>query len=174
MQGARSVDPLKEVLVTVGASQALALACNTLLDSGDEVVLIEPAFDIYSAAAVLAGAVPVYVPLRPVSDKPVKSSSQLHLDMDELAAALNSKTKMVILNSPHNPTGKVFTRDEYRAIADLLDKKCPDCIVLSGKIGHMPRSRVCGGPDPLCIQFSHHRVRLTPVRQQRSLTVAFQ
>lgn len=121
------INPEKQVLVTVGASQALSLACTALLDPGDEALLIEPAFDIYTGAVRLAGAKPVSVPLRPLD-------GSLHLDLNELSEALSSRTRLLILNSPHNPTGKVFSRNELRGIADVLDERAPSCVVLSDEV----------------------------------------
>lgn len=126
------IDPNTDVLVTFGASQALTLICHALLEKGDQVVLIEPAFDLYSCGAYMAEATPVFVALRE-RNSVTTFASELYLDMDEFAAVLNHRTRMVVLNSPHNPTGKVFTREEQMQIAALIDEKAPQCIVLSGK-----------------------------------------
>lgn len=135
LKHSRCIDPHTEVLVTIGATHALYTACNALLDVGDEAVLIAPAFDIYGGAVALAGANAVYVPLRPRSDDcEVASSKDLVLDMDEFARSFTHKTKLLILNSPHNPTGKVFTREEYKAIAAVLDEKAPQCAVVSDEV----------------------------------------
>lgn len=135
LKGTRTIDPNTEVLVTVGASQALYVACNALLDVGDEAVLIAPAFDIYSGAVALAGAKAVYVPLRPRKDgSEVVSSKDLVIDMDEFAQSISENTKIIILNSPHNPTGKVFTRKEYEQIGAVLDEKAPHCVVVSDEV----------------------------------------
>lgn len=105
-----------------------------MLDAGDEAVLIAPAFDIYAGAVRLAGARPVFVPLRTVDAGKVDHSNKLVLDMDELARALSKKSKMLILNSPHNPTGKVFSRDEYVEILRVLEDRAPHCVVLSDEV----------------------------------------
>ena len=128
------IQPDSNVLVTVGASQALSLACMTLLQPGDEVVLFEPAFDIYSGAAVMAGATTRGVPFRVRGDGNATTASQLHIDLNEFRNALNQNTRMLILNSPHNPTGKVFTRDELEDIARIIDENCPQCVVLSDEV----------------------------------------
>lgn len=136
-----ALDPLTEVVVTVGASQAISLICSTFLSEGDEALMIEPAFGIYSSSVLLAGATPVCVPLRPPPgdqskqpDTVVDDSAQLHIDMRELGDALSRRTRLVILNSPHNPTGKVFSRTELRAIADVVDARAPDAVVLSDEV----------------------------------------
>lgn len=135
LRGTRIIDPNTEVLVTVGASQAIYVACIALLDVGDEAILIAPAFDIYSGAVALAGAKAVYVPLRPRSDGgEVVSSKDLVIDMDEFAQSISENTKVLILNSPHNPTGKVFTRKEYEQIAAVLEEKAPHCVVVSDEV----------------------------------------
>ena len=107
-----------------------------MLNPGDEVVLIEPAFDVYTGAVHLNGAKPVYVPLRPRKDLkgPLSHSKQLTLYPEDLSPVLTDKTRLLILNSPHNPTGKVFSREEYQMIAQLLEEKAPSCIVLSDEV----------------------------------------
>lgn len=99
-------------------------------------MLIEPAFDIYTGAVRMAGATPVYVPLRvhPRAGDLHLSSKDLVVDMDELAACLSKSTRLLILNSPHNPTGKVFSRAEMLAIANILDERAPHCVVLSDEV----------------------------------------
>lgn len=125
---------MREVLVTVGASQALQVACQALLSDGDEVLIIEPAFDVYNAAVLMAGASPVHVPLRMDRGVAAGRSADLVLDLRELADCISPKTRMLILNSPHNPTGKVFTRQEFEQIAALLDERAPQCVVLSDEV----------------------------------------
>ena len=116
-------DPATEVLVTAGATEALAGALLGLLDTGDEVVLFEPMYDSYQACIALAGAVARPVTLRPPA---------YAFDIDELRAAITAKTKILLLNTPHNPTGKVFTRDELRAVADLAIEH--DLIVVADEV----------------------------------------
>jgi N-succinyldiaminopimelate aminotransferase len=106
-------DPDTEVLVTAGATEALAAALLGLLEVGDEVVVFEPMYDSYQACIALAGARIVPVPLRPGSD------GRYHFDPDELRAAVRRRTRMVLVNTPHNPTGKVFDADELAQIAGL-------------------------------------------------------
>ncbi|GAA3726616.1 aminotransferase class I/II-fold pyridoxal phosphate-dependent enzyme [Streptomyces tremellae] len=105
-------DPAAEVLVTTGATEALAAALLALCDPGDEVVAFDPCYDAYAADARLAGATLVGVPLVPDGDG-------FALDADALRAAVTPRTRVLLLNTPHNPTGKVFTRAELAAVAEV-------------------------------------------------------
>ncbi|UOY00517.1 pyridoxal phosphate-dependent aminotransferase [Blastococcus sp. PRF04-17] len=106
-------DPDTEVLVTAGATEAISGALLALLDTGDEVVLFEPMYDCYAAGIAMAGGVPRPVPLRP----PAAGSDRWTFDPAELRAAITPRTKLLLLNTPHNPTGKVFTEEELRLLA---------------------------------------------------------
>jgi N-succinyldiaminopimelate aminotransferase len=103
-------DPGTEVLVTAGATEAIAAALLALLEPGDEVIAFEPYYDSYAANIAMAGAVRVPVTLRAPDFRP---------DLDRLASVITARTRLILLNSPHNPTGSVFTRDEIRAIAKI-------------------------------------------------------
>jgi aspartate/methionine/tyrosine aminotransferase len=105
------VDPSREVLVTSGATEALSDAIAALIEPGDEVVLIEPLYDCYLPLVKRAGGVPRLVRVTP---------PDWALDEDALRAAFSARTKAVLLNNPHNPAAKVFSRDELRLIADLV------------------------------------------------------
>lgn len=102
------VDPGTEVLVTAGATEAIAAAFLSLCEPGDEVVAFQPTYDSYGASVAMAGA-----QLRPVT----LAFPDLAVDLDALDAAITPRTRVLLLNSPHNPTGKVFTDDELAAIA---------------------------------------------------------
>eukprot|EP00051_Salpingoeca_urceolata_P017341 m.235614 g.235614 ORF g.235614 m.235614 type:complete len:508 (-) comp18927_c0_seq11:1529-3052(-) len=128
----RTIDPLSEVLVTNGASQALSLSFMSLVEKGDEVILVEPAFDIYVGAIAMAGAKPVYVPMTPTSSQP-QSSSEWTLSIKALEDAITPNTRALVLNSPHNPTGKIFSRREYESIAEVL-RRHPRIIVISDEV----------------------------------------
>jgi N-succinyldiaminopimelate aminotransferase len=106
-------DPDTEVLVTAGATEALSAALLALLDTGDEVVLFEPMYDSYAAGIAMAGGVARPVPLRPPAD----GAGRWTFDPAELRAAITPRTKLLLINTPHNPTGKVFTRDELTVLA---------------------------------------------------------
>jgi N-succinyldiaminopimelate aminotransferase len=103
-------DPDTEVLVTAGATEAIAATLLALLEVGDEVVVFEPYYDSYAACIAMAGAVRVPVTLR---------TPDYRFDPERLRAAITPKTRLLLLNTPHNPTGKVFDREELQLIADL-------------------------------------------------------
>ncbi len=103
-------DPDTEVLITAGATEAIAAVMLSLLEPGDEVVLFEPYYDSHIAGIAMAGAQRRLVTLRP---------PHYRFDPDELAAAIGPRTRMIVVNSPHNPTGKVFDQEELELIAEL-------------------------------------------------------
>ncbi|MDT0342216.1 aminotransferase class I/II-fold pyridoxal phosphate-dependent enzyme [Streptomyces litchfieldiae] len=104
--------PDGEVLVTTGATEALAAACLALTGPGDEIVTFDPCYDAYPADAALSGAKLVTAPLAVEGDG-------FALDADALRAAVTGRTRLLLLNSPHNPTGKVFTEAELRTVAEI-------------------------------------------------------
>jgi N-succinyldiaminopimelate aminotransferase len=104
-------DPNTEVLVTVGATEAIASALLALVEAGDEVILFEPYYDSYAASVALAGATRRVVSL---VDGP-----RFSVDLDAVRAAITPRTRAILLNSPHNPTGTVFTREELAGIAEI-------------------------------------------------------
>jgi N-succinyldiaminopimelate aminotransferase len=112
-----------EVLVTTGATEALAAVLLGLCDTGDEVGVLEPTYDSYQACIALAGATPRFVTLRPPA---------YDLDLDALRDAITAKTKVILLNTPHNPTGKVLTHAELAAVAELAVEH--DLIVASDEV----------------------------------------
>ncbi len=120
------VDPDSEVVVTAGATEALAGAMLGMLDAGDEVVVFEPMYDSYQAGIALAGATPVPVLLEPDSD------GVWRFDQESLREAVTERTKLILLNTPHNPSGKVFDREELEAIADVAIER--DLIVVTDEV----------------------------------------
>jgi N-succinyldiaminopimelate aminotransferase len=108
-----AVDPDTEVLVTAGATEAIAAALLALLEPGDEVIALEPYYDSYAANIAMAGATRVPVTLHAGED------GRYHLDLDELRAAVTPRTRLLLLNTPHNPTGTVLSRAELTAVAEL-------------------------------------------------------
>jgi N-succinyldiaminopimelate aminotransferase len=121
-------DPDREVLVTAGATEALAGALLGMLDDGDEVVVFEPMYDSYQACIALAGAVAKPVVLRPGAGP----DGQYGFDPAEFRAAFTPRTKLVLVNTPHNPTGKVFTRAELELIAEVAQER--DAIVITDEV----------------------------------------
>ncbi|WP_404827686.1 pyridoxal phosphate-dependent aminotransferase [Streptomyces aureocirculatus] len=114
-----SYDPDREVLVTAGATEAIAAALLALVEPGDEVIALEPYYDSYAAAIALAGGTRVPVTLRPGTGPGGAEDRRFVLDLDELRDAVTPRTRLLLLNTPHNPTGTVLTREELTAIAKL-------------------------------------------------------
>ncbi len=115
-----------DVLVTAGATEALAGALLGMLDAGDEVVLFEPMYDSYQACIAMAGAVVRPVVLQPGPD------GRYGFDRDQFLAACTPSAKLILLNTPHNPTGKVFTRDELEFIAGVAHER--DLLVVTDEV----------------------------------------
>ncbi|MEU7662289.1 pyridoxal phosphate-dependent aminotransferase [Streptomyces lincolnensis] len=118
-------DPDTEVLVTAGATEAIAASLLALLEPGDEVVALEPYYDSYAACIAMAGGKRVPVTLRPHEDS-------FRLDLDELRAAVTDRTRLLLINTPHNPTGTVLTREELTAIAELAVER--DLLVVTDEV----------------------------------------
>lgn len=110
-----AVDPDVNVTVCCGGTESMAATMMALVDPGDEVIVFEPFYEIYSPDVLLAGATPRYVKLQ----EPAAPDADWKFDPAELAAAFNNKTRAIIINTPNNPTGKVFTRGELEEIAAL-------------------------------------------------------
>lgn len=121
-------DPATEVLVTAGATEAIAASLLALVRPEDEVVMFEPYYDSYAAAVALTGAKRRVVTLRP----PRGGQVGFRFDIDELRAAVTPRTRLLLLNTPHNPTGKVFTRTELMQIAELALER--DLLVVSDEV----------------------------------------
>ena len=117
--------------VGVGSSEVLFACMQSFLNPGDEVVLISPAFDIYAAQVAMAGGVPKYVPLRVVSG--ADGVPTWGLDLVELRAAFTDRTRVLLINTPQNPTGKVLTRAELGGIAAILED-FPKVVALSDEV----------------------------------------
>ena len=117
------LDPDSEVLVTTGATEAIAAAVLALVDPGDEVIALEPYYDSYAATIAMAGGVRVPVTLRP---------PDFRLDIDALRAVVTDRTKLLLINTPHNPTGTVLTDAELAAVARLTCER--DLIVVTDEV----------------------------------------
>jgi N-succinyldiaminopimelate aminotransferase len=145
------LDPETEVLVTSGATEAIFAAILGLTDPGDEVIVFEPVYDTYVPDMVMAGVTPRYVPLR---------GERWTFDPDELEKAFNERTRAIIVNTPHNPTGKVYSRDELRGISELCQKH--DVIAITDEVyEHI-----------LYDDASHARLATLPGMAERTLTVS--
>jgi aspartate/methionine/tyrosine aminotransferase len=117
-------DPGSEIVVTVGANEAVLMAMAGTLNAGDEVIIPDPAWLHYFYCARLVGAVPVAVPLR--------EEMEFKLDPDDVARAITPRTRMLVVTTPHNPTGSVLDKEMLQALADIAEKH--DLLVLSDEI----------------------------------------
>src|SRR2546427_12279739 len=119
----RSVDPETEITVSCGATEAMIAAMLAAVDPGDERTPLEPFYENYGPDCVISGAVPRYVPLRP---------PDWSFDSDELRAAFTDKTRAIVINTPHNPTGKVYSQSELELISRLCVEH--DAIAITDEI----------------------------------------
>ena len=116
-------DPVSEITVTSGATEALFAAITAVVHNGDEVIILEPAFDSYVPAIELNGGIPIYVKFR---------FPEYRIDWDEVQQAVTSKTRLIILNSPHNPTGAVWSGDDITALKHIV--KNTEILILSDEV----------------------------------------
>jgi N-succinyldiaminopimelate aminotransferase len=144
------VDPDTEVLVTAGATEAIAAALLALLEPGDEVIAFEPYYDSYAACVAMAGAVRVPVTLRAPSFRP---------DLDALRDAVTPRTRLLLLNSPHNPTGMVLDRAELAAIAELAIER--DLLVVTDEVY-----------EHLVYEGEHVPIASLPGMRERTVTIS--
>lgn len=115
--------PENEITITVGATEAIYLVITALINPGDEVIVLEPFYDSYVASIKMAGGIPIPVTMH---------APDFSIDKKELEKVISSKTKLIILNNPHNPTGKVWSREELQDVADLTIKH--DLYLLSDEV----------------------------------------
>ncbi|WWC89570.1 uncharacterized protein L201_004494 [Kwoniella dendrophila CBS 6074] len=149
----------EEIVVTAGANGGMFAALLAHCEPGSEVICIEPYFDQYYASIHFQGAKPVFVPLHPPEGEGIKDGSEWTLNIEEFRKAFTSKTKAVIINTPHNPVGKVFTREELTEISKVCIEKnvlviadeVYDCMVYDNK--------------------KHVRIATLPGMWERTLTV---
>lgn len=144
------VDPTAHVTVTSGCTEAIAATMLGLVNPGDEVILFEPYYDSYRACVSMAGAVPKFITLR---------APDFALDEKQLAAAFTSKTRAILVNTPHNPTGKVFTRTELETIARLA--KQHDALVFTDEVY-----------EELVYDAEHVRMATLPGMWERTVTMS--
>ncbi|MET9292796.1 pyridoxal phosphate-dependent aminotransferase [Streptomyces sp. NPDC003077] len=130
-----SYDPDTEVLVTAGATEAIAASLLALVEPGDEVIALEPYYDSYAACVAMAGGTRVPVTLRPADENggvDGAGDSAYVLDLDELHDAVTDRTRLILLNTPHNPTGTVLSHDELAAVARLAVER--DLLVVTDEV----------------------------------------
>jgi aspartate/methionine/tyrosine aminotransferase len=144
------VDPDLNVTVTCGATEAMASVFMALLNPGDEVIIPEPFYENYGPDAILAGASPVFVPF----ERP-----NWTLDPDRLRKAFTSRTKAIIVNTPHNPTGRVLTRDEMSMIAELC-------------VEHDAWAITDAPYEHMVYAGHHHEIATWPGMRERTITVS--
>jgi aminotransferase len=144
------VDPESEVTVACGATESMMAAMLAVVDPGDEVVIFEPFYENYGPDCILSGARPRYVPLRP---------PDWSFDPDELRAAFGERTRAVVVNTPNNPTGKVYRRDELELIAELCQRH--DAVAITDEIyEHMVYER------------EHVSMATLPGMRERTITIS--
>jgi aspartate/methionine/tyrosine aminotransferase len=144
------IDPDTEVTITCGCTEGLMVSMLGLLDPGDEVVVIEPYYDSYPVGLALADAIPKFVTLRP---------PRFELDPEHLKAAFSSRTKAILVNNPHNPTGRMLTTEELTAIADLCLEH--DAIAICDEV----YEEITFGPE-------HLRLANYPGMEDRTVTLS--
>jgi len=119
----RRYDPVTEITVTTGATEALFVALTAFVHPGDEVLMFQPAYDSYPPAVILSGGKPVYVTLR---------YPDYRIDWDDVRRAVTSRTRVIMVNSPHNPTGMMWTADDVRELARVLQGT--DAVVIADEV----------------------------------------
>jgi aspartate/methionine/tyrosine aminotransferase len=144
-------DPLEEITVTVGATQALHAALQAIVNPGDEVVILEPRFDSYTPQVLLCDGVPVHISLEVVDGRWL-------LNFEKLRGVISSRTRAIILNTPHNPTGKVFTRTELEEIAAIALEH--DLWVIADEVY-----------DRLTFEVPHVSIASLPGMRERTVTI---
>lgn len=142
--------PETEVLITTGATEAIAAALLALVEPGDEVIAFEPYYDSYAACIALAGGVRVPLTLRAPAFRP---------DLDELRALITPRTRLLLLNSPHNPTGAVLTSEELRGIAALAVEH--DLLVVTDEVY-----------EHLVFEGAHHPIAALPGMRERTVSIS--
>ena len=146
----RKLDPSNEILVTAGATQAIYTAIQALVQSGDEVVIIDPAYDCYDPAVVLAGGRSVHVSMMP----------DFTIDWRGLREVISQKTKLLIVNNPHNPSGRIWTSEDYASLIQLMEDH-PNLLLLSDEVY-----------EYITFELPHLSAHQNELLQQRSVVVS--
>ena len=136
----RRYDPVNEITITTGATEGLFATITALVHPGDEVVLFQPAYDSYTPAVTLSGGTPVYATLR---------YPDYRIDWDEVKRKVSARTRAIVINSPHNPTGTIWTADDFRELARVLQNT--DAIVIGRRSlrAHPVRRRATREPGAI-------------------------
>ncbi|NVJ85657.1 MAG: aminotransferase class I/II-fold pyridoxal phosphate-dependent enzyme [Algoriphagus sp.] len=116
-------DPVEEITIVSGATEAIFCAITAVVDPGDEVILLEPAYDSYEPAVILSGGIPIHVDLKP---------GEFSIDWEKVRHAVNFKTKALVINTPHNPSGYVWTEEDLKQLASLVRDR--DIYVISDEV----------------------------------------
>jgi methionine aminotransferase len=122
-QYGRSVDIATEMLITAGATQGVFTTINTFVSSGDEVIILDPSYDSYEPSVLVAGGKPVRVSL----------NNDYTPNFNKIEHAITSKTKMIVINNPHNPTGRIWTESDFEALETILEKH-PQILILADEV----------------------------------------
>jgi N-succinyldiaminopimelate aminotransferase len=145
-----TVDPDREVLVTAGATEALSATILALIEAGDEVVTLEPFYDAYGAVVGLAGATHVTVPMRAPEFQP---------DPDELRAAITDRTRLILINNPHNPTGSMLSRETLQLVVELATRH--DALIVTDEVY-----------EHLVFDAPHIPIATLPGARERTITIS--
>jgi methionine aminotransferase len=116
-------DPEKEITITAGGTQAIYAAIASIINDGDEVIVFDPAYDCYAPAIRLNGGIPVQIQLK---------GPEFHIDWNEVKKMVNQRTRMIMINSPHNPTGSILTAKDMQQLEKITDKR--DIVILSDEV----------------------------------------
>lgn len=119
----RNINSSNELLITAGATQGIYTAINTFINKGEEVILLDPSYDSYEPSVLMAGGIPVRISL----------NEDYSPDFNRIESAISAKTKMIIINNPHNPTGRIWTETEFEALELLLEKH-PQILILGDEV----------------------------------------
>ncbi|KAG6880441.1 hypothetical protein C0992_000043 [Termitomyces sp. T32_za158] len=155
----RTIDVDSEILVTSGANEGMYSVLTAFLEQGDEVIMFEPFFDQYLPSVTFNGGIPIYVPLHPPKNVQGKvTSADWTIDFEELRRAITPRTKIIIVNTPHNPVGKVFHKAELEKIAALAEEY--NLLVMADEVY-----------DCLVFDQEHVRIATLPGMWDRTVTV---
>ncbi len=152
-------DAASEVLVTAGATEALAATVLAFVDRGDEVVTFEPYYDAYAALIARAGGVHRTVPLHWVSEEQADGGASWRVDLDELRRAVTDRTRLVIVNSPHNPTGAVFDDEVLTTIVELAERH--DALIVTDEVY-----------EHLAFDAPHRPIATLPGARERTISIS--